>query len=80
MAGEAVLNNRYELVAQQGSGGMSVVYKAVDRLLGRNVAVKILRPSLTQDPSFLEKFKQEQIAGTGQGGLRGMDTSKLSLG
>ncbi len=59
MAGEAVLNNRYELVAQQGSGGMSVVYKAVDRLLGRNVAVKILRPSLTQDPSFLEKFKQE---------------------
>lgn len=59
MAGEAVLNNRYELVAQQGSGGMSVVYKAVDRLLGRNVAVKILRPSLTQDPSFLEKFQQE---------------------
>lgn len=59
MAGEAVLNNRYELVAQQGSGGMSVIYKAVDRILGRTVAIKILRPSLTTDPAFLEKFRQE---------------------
>jgi serine/threonine protein kinase len=59
MAGEAVLNNRYELKAQQGSGGMSVIYKAVDRLLGRTVAIKVLRPSLTADPSFLEKFQQE---------------------
>lgn len=59
MAGEAVLNNRYELIAQQGSGGMSVIYRAVDRMLGRTVAVKVLRPSLTQDPAFLEKFQQE---------------------
>ena len=56
---ETLLNNRYSLVAQQGSGGMSVIYRAVDRMLGRNVAVKILRPSLTQDPSFLEKFRNE---------------------
>lgn len=59
MAGETVLNNRYELVAQQGSGGMSVIYKAMDRSLGRIVAIKILRPSLTQDPAFLGKFQQE---------------------
>ena len=59
MPGETLLNNRYELVAQQGSGGMSVIYKAQDRSLGRMVAVKILRPSLTKDPSFLEKFQQE---------------------
>lgn len=56
---ETLLNQRYELVAQQGSGGMSVIYKALDRRLGRMVAVKILRPSLTQDPAFLEKFRQE---------------------
>lgn len=59
MAGETLLNNRYELIAQQGSGGMSVIYKAQDRALGRIVAIKILRPSLTQDPAFLEKFQQE---------------------
>lgn len=59
MAGETLLNNRYELIAQQGSGGMSVIYKAIDRSLGRTVAIKILRPSLTQDPAFLEKFQQE---------------------
>ena len=59
MPGETLLNQRYELVAQQGSGGMSVIYKSLDRMLGRMVAIKILRPSLTQDPAFLEKFQQE---------------------
>ena len=59
MAGETVLNNRYQLMAQQGSGGMAVIYKAIDRLLGRTVAVKILRPSLTHDPSFLAGFRNE---------------------
>ena len=59
MPGETLLNKRYELVAQQGSGGMSVIYKALDRMLGRMVAVKILRPNLTKDPAFLEKFQQE---------------------
>jgi len=59
---ETVLNGRYALVAQQGSGGMSVIYKAIDRALGRSVAIKILRPSLTRDPSFLEKFRNEARA------------------
>jgi serine/threonine protein kinase len=62
MAGETVLNGRYQLVAQQGSGGMSVIYKAIDRALGRTVAVKILRPSLISDPTFLEKFRAEARA------------------
>ncbi|HEX3051013.1 MAG TPA: protein kinase [Aggregatilineaceae bacterium] len=56
---ETILNGRYRLVAQQGSGGMAVIYKAVDLALGRTVAVKVLRPSLTNDPEFLKRFRQE---------------------
>ncbi|MDE2635027.1 MAG: protein kinase [Chloroflexota bacterium] len=59
MPGETLLNQRYELVAQQGSGGLSVIYRALDRKLGRIVALKILRPNLTKEPAFLEKFQQE---------------------
>ncbi len=59
MASDTVLNGRYRLVAQQGSGGMAVIYKAIDQALGRTVAVKILRPSLTNDPAFLARFRNE---------------------
>ncbi len=38
---------------------MAVIYKAQDLALGRTVAIKILRPSLTGDPSFLTRFRQE---------------------
>ncbi|MBZ0301649.1 MAG: protein kinase, partial [Anaerolineae bacterium] len=57
--GETLLNGRYRLIAQQGSGGMAVIYKAVDQYLGRTVAVKVLRPSLTADPSFVARFRNE---------------------
>ncbi|MBN1201417.1 MAG: protein kinase [Anaerolineae bacterium] len=56
---ETLLNGRYRLVAQQGSGGMAVIYKATDLALSRTVAVKILRPSLTNDSDFLKRFRQE---------------------
>ncbi len=61
MATENVLNNRYRLVAQQGSGGMAVIYKAIDLSLGRTVAIKILRPSLMNDPTgaFITRFRNE---------------------
>jgi eukaryotic-like serine/threonine-protein kinase len=59
MSSETILNNRYRLVAQQGSGGMAVIYKAIDQALGRTVAVKILRPSLTSDQTFLARFRAE---------------------
>ena len=38
---------------------MAVIYKAQDLALGRTVAIKVLRPSLTGDPTFLERFRQE---------------------
>ncbi len=59
MSGDTLLNGRYRLVAQQGSGGMAVIYKAVDQSLGRTVAVKVLRPSLTAEPTFITRFQNE---------------------
>jgi eukaryotic-like serine/threonine-protein kinase len=56
---DTILKNRYRLIAQQASGGMAVVYKAIDLELSRTVAVKVLRPSLISDPSFLTRFRNE---------------------
>ena len=54
MVGEGtVLNGRYKLLERIGSGGMSVVYKAQDLVLGRMVAVKMLHESFTGDPGLL---------------------------
>ena len=54
-----VLNGRYELIERIGSGGMSVVYKATDRALGRIVAIKMMHESFTSDQGFLKRFQQE---------------------
>lgn len=56
---EGLLSNRYELGDILGYGGMSEVRMAVDTVLQREVAIKILRPDLARDPSFLERFRQE---------------------
>lgn len=54
-----ILNNRYRLLAQVASGGMAVVYKAHDTVLNRVVAVKILRETFADDPSFRARFQTE---------------------
>ena len=50
---------RYEVLEEVGEGGMGVVYRAFDRELGEQVAVKTLRPELLQDPTLIERFKSE---------------------
>jgi hypothetical protein len=50
---------RYRLEEAVGQGGMAVVYRAVDTVLGRTVAVKLIRPAFTGDAQFLERFLQE---------------------
>jgi serine/threonine-protein kinase len=63
MAGR-VLNGRYELQGILGGGGMALVYRARDRVLGRTVAVKILREQYASDPLFQQRFTREaQAAG-----------------
>jgi serine/threonine protein kinase/beta-lactam-binding protein with PASTA domain len=53
------LGGRYELQEQVGGGGMAVVYRALDTLLGRTVAVKMLRPQYVEDDEFISRFRQE---------------------
>lgn len=57
-----ILNNRYRLTTQLGSGGMAVVYKAIDLELGREVAIKLLRQGYADDTAFLARFQQEARA------------------
>jgi serine/threonine-protein kinase len=61
-AEQPLLNKRYKLLRPIGQGGMAVVYKAQDLSLGRIVAVKLLRETLTKDSEFLARFQQEARA------------------
>ena len=51
--------SRYEIGEELGEGGMAKVYRAKDPLSGREVALKILRQELSQDPEFRERFDLE---------------------
>ena len=61
MASE-VFSERYELVRHIARGGMAQVYLAQDLLLDRPVAIKVLFPELSSDPSFVERFRREAQA------------------
>jgi Tol biopolymer transport system component len=52
----------YEVIAPIGEGGMGEVYRARDTRLGRDVAIKILPPSVADDPDRLRRFEQEARA------------------
>jgi len=59
---ERVLAGRYRLKRLIAQGGMAEVWEAVDDILGRPVAVKILHAHLAEDESFRERFRREAIA------------------
>lgn len=59
------IGNRYALLKKIGSGGMADVYLALDTVLDREVAVKILRGSLSHDPVALLRFQREAQAASG---------------
>jgi serine/threonine-protein kinase len=56
------LNGRYRLEARIGSGGMSTVYRALDEVLQRQVAIKLMNREVATDSDQLERFRREARA------------------
>ena len=54
--------NRYEIISKTGVGGMATVYKAKDKVLNRDVAVKVLKDEFTTDEEFVKRFNSEALA------------------
>ncbi len=59
------LADRYEIVGKVGAGGMSDVYKAKDHILGRFVAIKVLKQEFSEDRNFVTKFRTEAQSAAG---------------
>ena len=51
--------NRYEIINKTGVGGMATVYMAKDKVLNRNVAIKVLKDEFTTDDEFVKRFNSE---------------------
>ena len=56
------ISDRYKIVKNIGEGGMANVYLAIDTILEREVAVKVLRGDLSQDEKFVRRFQREALA------------------
>ena len=54
-----IIKERYEITQLLGEGGMSFVYKAIDKQLQRTVAIKTLKPVYVEQEKFVERFKRE---------------------
>lgn len=56
------INDRYEIIRVIGEGGMANVYLAMDTILNRKVAVKVLRGDLATDEKFVRRFQREALS------------------
>ena len=51
----------YKVIDKIGEGGMGAVFKGVDLMLEREVAIKMLRPELASQPQVVERFRSEAV-------------------
>ncbi|MCM3759401.1 Stk1 family PASTA domain-containing Ser/Thr kinase [Alkalihalobacillus oceani] len=58
------ISGRYQILEAIGGGGMANVYKALDVILDRFVAVKVLQPQFSDDEQFIKRFRREAQAAT----------------
>jgi eukaryotic-like serine/threonine-protein kinase len=54
-----IIASRYEIRGSIGVGGMGIVYRAYDRILDEDVAIKVLRPEFAARPDMARRFRQE---------------------
>jgi eukaryotic-like serine/threonine-protein kinase len=62
---QTIIDGRYEVLSQIGSGGMADVYLVRDQLLGRQVALKLLHARFAEDQDFVERFRREASSAAG---------------
>ena len=58
-SGGITFGGRYQLSTRVAIGGMGEVWEATDLVIGRTVAIKILKDEYLGDPGFLERFRAE---------------------
>src|SRR5579871_6728694 len=51
----------YRILEKLGEGGMGAVYHAVDAMVERQVAIKVLKPEIASNPEVLERFRTEAV-------------------
>ena len=59
MTGRVIGN--YRVIAKLGEGGMGKVYRAVDTMVEREVALKALKPEIAAQPGIVERFRSEAV-------------------